>query len=831
MTVWMDMTNSLINYEGGVVDIVRTELMLAKKLHEDYKNIRFSVALKYGIDEVKPDELHWLWDSDDIAESYKTYQQNKEKFWNKRLFRLKHTKLKFKYKSNRHKLDKPLRSSYVETPYNDGDTVFSCGWYGSKKEEFFNKLKEAKPSLKLVYTIYDGVILNEETKHFYTEEFKSFKKYLLWISRNCDAVIYGGETTKNDIENYFEKNSMKKPYAYVNKWGCDIPALNNEKSDDIILSELGLKGNFILTDCDFAPENNFRVLYQAYCSSRFDNLPTLVVNGNLPDKDNDLYCSMTTNPRVKDKIKFVSCSDSELDVLYRNCKFTLLPSIYCGWSFSLCKSLKYSKLCICSDAAPLHEVGQDRVIYVNPHHPAQWAEKIEYYINNPEEVKNFEEKNKANSCNISWSESAESIYGILKDLDSRPNDINVTDEESDVGGLEPIIYYDLSLFDIPWLTGIPRAELIIGRQLYKLNNNIKFFFIRDEIYYDMPVSQLQNTLGDGDIDKGRLSDLQNLKMREKKDFPFKSNDIVISLGMNYWGDKMSEAYKNIGFKYISTIYDFTPVTVPHTHSNETIKLYNDFLNQTYGISDLILYGGATAQKDSNEYQISHGMTPIKSTVLKWGSDIVSREVTAEQKEKVFEKYGIKDGYILTVGTVQPRKNHELLYEAWLELMKTAKENEKIPQLIICGFSGWKSERFRNILKNDSRIKNKVIWITPSDDEIDVLYQNCKFTLLPSIYEGWSLTLPESLCYGKFCIAADTPSLVETGEDIIDYANPYDPVEWANKVRYYYQNSDVLRVREDLIKEKWSNPTWEQCAQRIDEVLNEMLDKKEVIYEK
>lgn len=831
MTVWMDMTNSLINYEGEVVDIVRTELMLAKKLHEDYKNIRFSVALKYGIAEVKPNELNWLWNSDDIAESYKTYQQSKEKFSNKLLFRVKYTKLKFKYKSNRHKLDKPLRSSYVETPYNDGDTIFSCGWYGSKKEEFFNKLKETKPNLKLIYTIYDGVILNEETKHFYTKEYKSFKNYLLWISRNCDAVIYGGETTKNDIENYFEKNSMKKPYAYVNKWGYDIPVLNNEESDDKILSELGINGDFILADCSFAPENNFRVLYQAYCSLRIDNCPTLVVNGILPDKDDDLYCSMTTNPKVKDKIKFVSCSDSELDVLYRNCKFTVIPSIYCGWSFSLCKSLKYSKLSICSDVAPLHEVGQDRVIYINPHHPVQWAEKIEYYINNPEEVKNFEEKIKTNSYNLSWSEAAESIYGILKDLDSRPNDINITDDESDVVGIDPIIYYDFSLFDIPWLTGIPRAELIIGRQLYKLNNNIKFFFIRDGIYYDMPVSQLQNTLGDGDIDKGRLSDLQNLKMREKIDFPFKSNDIVISLGMNYWCDKMSEAYKNIGFKYISTIYDFTPVTVPHTHSNETIKLYNDFLNQTYGISDLILYGGATAQKDSNEYQISHGMTPIKSTVLKWGSDIVSREVTAEQKEKVFEKYGIKDGYILTVGTVQPRKNHELLYEAWLELMKTAKENEKIPQLIICGFSGWKSERFINILKNDSRIKNKVIWITPSDDEIDVLYQNCKFTLLPSIYEGWSLTLPESLCYGKFCIAADTPSLAETGEDIIDYANPYDPVEWANKVRYYYQNADVLRVREDVIKEKWANPTWEQCAQRINEVLNEMLDKKEVIYEK
>ena len=64
-----------------------------------------------------------------------------------------------------------------------------------------------------------------------------------------------------------------------------------------------------------------------------------------------------------------------------------------------------------------------------------------------------------------------------------------------------------------------------------------------------------------------------------------------------------------------------------------------------------------------------------------------------------------------------------------------------------------------------------------------------------------MTLPESLNYGKFCLTSDTPSLREIGEDIVDYANPYNPVEWAEKIEFYMNNSDALKDRENKIKNK------------------------------
>ena len=89
-----------------------------------------------------------------------------------------------------------------------------------------------------------------------------------------------------------------------------------------------------------------------------------------------------------------------------------------------------------------------------------------------------------------------------------------------------------------------------------------------------------------------------------------------------------------------------------------------------------------------------------------------------------------------------------------------------------------------------------------------------FTVLASLYEGWSLTLPESLNYGKFCIASDVAPLKEIGGDFIDYANPYNAKEWAEKILYYYRNLDKLEEKNRNIEENWKSITWEECAKNV-----------------
>jgi glycosyltransferase involved in cell wall biosynthesis len=135
-------------------------------------------------------------------------------------------------------------------------------------------------------------------------------------------------------------------------------------------------------------------------------------------------------------------------------------------------------------------------------------------------------------------------------------------------------------------------------------------------------------------------------------------------------------------------------------------------------------------------------------------------------------------------------------------------------MIFVGKPGWLTQDFLETFRADGRIKDHILLMSPDDEFLDVLYRNCRFTVLASMYEGWSLTLPESLSYGKFCLVAETPPLIETGRDLVEYINCYDTRAWADRIMHYIRNPKEVKAWETKIKRKWKSKTWETCAQDL-----------------
>lgn len=811
----MDLTNSLIMHKGKFAGIVRAELMQAKFLHQLDSSIRFSVITSKGFKEVSSKKLSWLFNSQNIGVDYQKYQDSKNTFLGKLSALLEQKIDKKIFNIKRHYRDKTIfKKEFIIYPYQEGDLVYSCGWYGTKKEKYFYTIKKYLSNFRLVYTIYDLVMVKDNLRHLYFPHDQLFDQYLSWISMNCDACIYGGHTARIDTEAYLKKWNLRIPQGYWIKFGSDIVLQNTSSDDQSILDNLGIKGSFILAVGSFDHKKNYRILYQAFCLLKekgIKNLPKLIIVGRkIANVNLELQNDISENPLIKDNIKIISCTDQELDVLYRHCLFTVLASLYEGWSLTLPESLNYGKLCVCSDVAPLKEIAEGFAVFVNPNSPKDWADNIENLLKNPKILEEKETHIKKNWHPISWEESTQGLYNILSEIRQKTE-------------LKSKIYYELGLLFYPGgLTGIPRTQMILARKLNEIRDDIVFFYMAKGNYYEISKASLRNLLSDEKLDIAVCKDRNNC-VSIRKPLPFTKDDIVFSAGVGY--DKKSfsyliEAHNSLKFKYYSIIYDFTPVVVPHTHPKERVDAYPNFLKETYALSDFIFYGGKTAQKDGEKFQKDNGL-PIKaSSAIKFGSDFSqSKSSNAENKVKsVLKKYGISGNYILTVGTIEARKNQRILYEAYLIMQERARNKENIPQIIICGHPGWKTDEFRHLLQLDNRIKGKVIQITPSDEELDILYRKCRFTALPSFYEGWSLTLPESLNYGKFCLAADTPSLKEVGQDLIDYANPYDPEEWADKIEHYMSNPRDLRQKENLIKQKWHNTTWAECAEDINSTL-------------
>jgi len=315
--------------------------------------------------------------------------------------------------------------------------------------------------------------------------------------------------------------------------------------------------------------------------------------------------------------------------------------------------------------------------------------------------------------------------------------------------------------------------------------------------------------------------------------PFHVGDIVFTAGTSS-GEatykKLLNTKKQIGYRYCPVIYDFTPVLLPQVHQKETVKFYHPFLEFNAEMADFIFYGGETARRDGIAYQKEHGLPVPPSCAIKFGSDIHREdeedertdEEKADRVKEIFKYYGIKGPYILSVGTMEIRKNYETLYRAYLRMLESS---DDVPQMVFAGHPGWKTNDFIATLDRDERVKGKIIHFAPSDEELDVLYKNCEFTVLASLYEGWSLTLPESYWYGKFCLCCDTPALKETAGDLAEYIHGWDEKKWAERIMYYHASPEALKQREKAIAEHWHPISWADCAKTILKQLKEIMENE------
>ncbi|WP_369715823.1 glycosyltransferase [Leptotrichia sp. HSP-536] len=910
MSIWMDLTNTMRIWDGGCVGIVRAELEIAKNLKKENPEIRFCVSEEIGFSEIKSEELEWLWKSDSVSDAYiKHFNRNNksnefempeglEKAINTSTARIERARiLKELIHSKLHGIKKILaiiiinliyiplkiiskfnngfrnklinkKDNYEFThPFKEGDIIFSCGWYTSNKEYQYSRLKSLLGNIKLIYLIYDLITVKKDLKFLYNTE-KEFSEYLTWISTNCDYIFYGGETTKKDAEEFFKENKLPIKKGFPVKFGSNIIKKVNSCTKENVLKKYNILDKYILAVGSIDPKKNYMIIYKAYKlmlqSMSQEKIPQLVIVG---EHSNGITKDFIKNDtEVCKKIILITPSNEELDIIYRNCKFTILPSVYEGWSLMLSESLNYGKFCLCSDIEPLREIAGELVDYVETMDSVEWMNKILYYNENDEILKSYSEKIEKKWKLITWKDCGKQVNNYL---------LQITNEKLEYSGK---IYYDLtlawhSIFAQANVSGILRTQLQLAKNLIRDIENIEYIVLLDDKYVTLDKYSINQLFSSKAIEEGfkelgyqikclinqktsaiyekgkKLSrrerfkeviwltislfpsniqkmivnhikkiNKKNERKINKKNFllPFKENDVFFSAGMGYSEHiyaVIENSKKKNNFKYFQLIYDFTPIIVPQTHTEKINKFYKVFLDRTYKLSDIVFYGGETAMLDGLKYAKNNNLPERKGIPVKFGSDVTIKLNLDDTKlrEKVFEKYNIDKSYIMAVGSIEARKNHDILYQAYLELMKTA---EDLPQMIFCGYPGWKTEELLERLERDERIKNKIIIITPDDTELEILYKNSLFTVLASLYEGWSLTLPESLNYGKFCITSDVAPLKETGGNFIDYANPYNAKEWAEKILYYYKNLDKLEEKNRNIEENWKSITWEECAKNL-----------------
>ena len=143
------------------------------------------------------------------------------------------------------------------------------------------------------------------------------------------------------------------------------------------------------------------------------------------------------------------------------------------------------------------------------------------------------------------------------------------------------------------------------------------------------------------------------------------------------------------------------------------------------------------------------------------------KINNDKNVDIMIKYQLKN-YIITIGTLEPRKNLENLIKAYLDVTD---EGFELPILAIAGGKGWMQEDLEKII-NLAEKKGivKRLGFVPNDDIVD-LYQNAFAFILASTYEGFGMPALEAQLCGCPVLLSNIPSLREASGNIGSFFEP------------------------------------------------------------
>lgn len=152
-----------------------------------------------------------------------------------------------------------------------------------------------------------------------------------------------------------------------------------------------------------------------------------------------------------------------------------------------------------------------------------------------------------------------------------------------------------------------------------------------------------------------------------------------------------------------------------------------------------------------QYGVSKETVPIIYDGL---TDIFSEppHVSSEVKGK----YHLPERYMLSLSTLEPRKNLQLLIRAYSTLVE---KNGGVPDLVLAGREGWKLEDVVGDISG--KAKEKIRFTGFIDDrDLAQIYREAELFVFPSKYEGFGLPVIEALSQGTLVVSSDAASLPE-----------------------------------------------------------------------
>lgn len=203
----------------------------------------------------------------------------------------------------------------------------------------------------------------------------------------------------------------------------------------------------------------------------------------------------------------------------------------------------------------------------------------------------------------------------------------------------------------------------------------------------------------------------------------------------------------------------------------------------------------------------YGVSPAKVRVIYEAAAPHFRPAPPGDVARVRSRYGLPPRYLLTVGTLEPRKNLPRLFQALARL-----EGAKRPPLVVAGAKGWLyEETFRTVERLG--LEGQVVFLgrVPEED-LPALYTAADLFILPSLYEGFGLPVLEAMACGVPVICSRAASLQEVAGDAARYVDPRDPEGIAHALQEVWEDADLRAALRAQGLARAASFSWRRAAE-------------------
>lgn len=263
-----------------------------------------------------------------------------------------------------------------------------------------------------------------------------------------------------------------------------------------------------------------------------------------------------------------------------------------------------------------------------------------------------------------------------------------------------------------------------------------------------------------------------------------ADDVLILLDSSWHSNAFStvENLKAKGLKVVSVIYDLIPVTHPQFCDDGLVVVFKKWFDWIASTADGFIAISATISSQVEQTVVQRlGANVAQSRWYDFfylGSDLDLTHETAAIRSQVQNVFAHEACVYLMVSTIEPRKNHAYLLDAFELLWAGGRQVE----LCFIGKIGWKcNDLIRRIESHPEFGKRLHMLNDLSDTELEYCYEHSKALTFPSYVEGFGLPIVEAMQRGLPVMASNIPVFREVGSDFIAYFDLEDPLSLAQLV--------------------------------------------------